>query len=114
MSRTGSLTKAAIELLTMRGFLAWRQNNHATYDRVKGCFRAFAGRKGVPDVCAVAPTGQFWGVEIKVGKDKLRPGQIEFREELIKRGGVYVAVKTIDDLISQLEGLIQPGSKARN
>lgn len=94
MSATNDLTKAAIDFLTLKGCFVWRQNNLA----VKG--RTFRGKKGVPDIVGVMRNGSFIGVEIKTGKDVLSKEQMEFFREVAQdRGGYYIAIGTIDELL---------------
>ena len=53
------------------------------------------------DVIAIEPkTGRFWGIEIKVGKDRQSFEQQCFETDVKKRGGVYLIVKSLDDLIA--------------
>lgn len=98
-----SLTQAVIRLLTLRGFLAWRANQIPVRGRI------FVGLRGVPDVIAIAPQfigadgGQFWGVEVKVGRDEQSEAQIAFEREAKKRGAVYIVARSLDDVIRELD-----------
>ena len=98
-----ALTRAALQLLKLRGFLAWRANQIPVRGRV------FIGLPGVPDVVAIEPQtvgkdgGRFWGVEVKVGKDEQSEAQIDFEREAKKRGAVYIVARSLDDVIRELD-----------
>jgi len=53
--------------------------------------------KGVPDIIAIVK-GQFVGVEIKFGKDKLSPDQILFKRFCEHAGGTYLVIKTVEEV----------------
>ena len=60
------------------------------------------GTPGVPDICGITPQGKFFGVEIKVGRDKQSPKQIEFQSFCEKAGALYI----VFDERGELEDLI--------
>ena len=62
------------------------------------------GRKGQADVSGIWHNGIRVEVEMKIGKDKLRPEQIEFRDEILEMGGIYVECRSLDDIRFLVEG----------
>jgi len=64
-----------------------------------------AGSAGIPDLCFVAPdpdgVWRFAFLAIKVGRDRLSPAQIGFRES-VARAGIHVVVGTVGDAIDWL------------
>ncbi len=114
--RTNILTVSCITLLQSLGWMSWRQNNHATPNRDKDTGKIIGmrkmppgSRKGVPDILAVPnKSGVLHGFEIKVGKDKQSEDQIQFMNDLQNRGGQYIVITEIDDLIEYLERYV-PG-----
>lgn len=87
-SPTNALTKAVVQVLTMYGCKAWRQNNGAVYDPTREVFRAGSATPGISDVLGYhRPTGRFVAVEIKTGSDKLSPEQTSFLAEVRRAGG---------------------------
>ena len=96
------LTKAVLEIVNATpGCYAWRQNNHATRGRRNNV------TAGVPDIIAIRK-GQFIGIEVKFGEDKLSQAQIDLGENIESSGGRYIVVKSIDDF---LEFWQEPGDK---
>lgn len=59
------------------------------------------GKKGLPDICGVID-GKFYGLEIKVGKNKLSIFQQQAKEEIEKAGGEYWEVRSLNDVIKKL------------
>jgi hypothetical protein len=103
-SRANELTKAAIQLLTLRGWYAWRQNNAAVYDASFGGYRAGSVTRGISDVLAYhLKTGRFGAVEIKVGRDTLSPEQIEFLAGVKAAGGFACECRALAQLEAELK-----------
>lgn len=103
--KANDLTKSAIELLTLRGFIVWRNNNGAVYDSKIQRFRKNPQTKlGVPDIVGYEKkTGRAIYVEIKVGADKLSDEQRQFLLEAIANGCIAFECKHIDDVIRRLK-----------
>lgn len=102
-SRTGSLTSAVINYLTLIGFHAWENKTVGIWDPIKQIYRKPARKiKGAPDVLAVDWHGRGIYVEIKYGQDRLSADQTIFAAEVIGRSGVYLIVSNIQDLIDGL------------
>lgn len=64
----------------------------------------YAGRrntrkKGIPDLLGITRVGNPLALEVKSESDKQRPEQKEFQEEWTRRGGIYLIVNSVDDLI---------------
>lgn len=104
MTKANTLTESVLRYLNLKGFYAWRQNNGGVYDPVKKVFRSNSIHKGVSDIIAIEPkTGRFWGVEIKIDKDEQSIFQKQFQKDVEKRGGKYIAVKVLDDIIKEVD-----------
>jgi hypothetical protein len=102
-SPTNSLTKAVIELLQLRGFTAWRQNNGAVYDASFGGYRAGSVIPGISDVLGYhRATGRFAAVEIKIGKDVLSPEQTAFLADVIAAGGFACEGRSLAQVDAEL------------
>ncbi len=94
--------KGCLQYLTMvRRWLAWRQNNGGMYDKARGCYRSFAGMKGVSDLIAVHD-GTVYFIECKKQGGKLRPEQIAFGDAVRAAGGVYIVARSVSELIAAL------------
>lgn len=95
---TPILTNAVIEHLTWMGCFLWRTNSTGVYDQSIGRFRKSHSIKGVSDILGVAPNGQFLGIEIKTGTDRLSEDQKRFRSLIESKKGIYWVVKNYVDL----------------
>lgn len=66
-------------------------------------------KSGVPDIIGISPAlwgdirheGRFIGIEIKTGKDRLRPEQEGFHHTARKLGAIILVVKDYEDFITQ-------------
>lgn len=110
------LTKSILAYLEFNGVKAWRQASEGRYIQGKEYTDMFGRKKqekgmyiprskaakGIGDISAVI-RGQFVSIEIKYGKDRMRPEQRQFAEELKDSGGTYIVVKTWDDFIRQIK-----------
>jgi len=97
------LTKTIIwDMFHVREGVAYRINNGATYDRSKGVYRKGVQRKGVPDIIGIID-GRFFGIEVKIGKDRQSADQKEVEREITAAGGVYFIAKTYDDYLDKIK-----------
>jgi len=55
------------------------------------------GKKGCPDII-VCKSGKFIGLEVKTEKGRQSENQKQAEQEIIKAGGEYYIVKSIDDV----------------
>lgn len=103
-SPANALTKAIINLLQLRGWHAWRQNNAAVYDASFGGYRAGSVTRGISDVLAFhKATGRFGAVEVKVGSDTLTPEQALFLADVIAAGGFGCEGRSLDQVARELD-----------
>ena len=64
------------------------------------------GQKGSADISATIPLkvsngyGVKCAIEVKWGKDRIRPDQLEYKRQIEAAGGVYIIVKTWDDFLA--------------
>ena len=96
------LTKTIIwDMYHVRQGVAYRINNGAVYDRKKGVYRKGVQRKGVPDIIGIID-GRFFGIEVKIGKDRQSADQKEIEKEIGNAGGVYFIAKSYDDYLNKI------------
>lgn len=111
-SKTNETTRSILDFLTAHGIFAWRSNVVGIPIHREGVITGFrsAGKTGVPDILAVLPfgdhdelhpAGRFLGVEVKTGKDRLRPEQEGFHRSAISCGGIIMVVKDFEDFLRQ-------------
>lgn len=102
---TNNFTKKVVDLLTILGFVVWRNNNAGVYDVRRKSFRAGSvGRKGVPDIIGYQKkTGRGIYVEIKTGSDKLSPEQKHFLIEALQNNCIAFECRSMSDLSTRLQ-----------
>ena len=105
-SPANTLTKQILNYLFSQRVFAWRNSVGAFGGlRANGekMFLQF-GKVGSPDIIAILPkAGRFIGVEVKIGKDRLRPAQLSFKRQAELCGGLYVVVKDFEGFLEEFE-----------
>jgi hypothetical protein len=98
-----AVTIAIINHLRILGHFVYRTNNVGVWDAKKGVRRKLSAGsvKGVPDITGVSKSGQFIGIEVKTGRDKMSEFQLAFQEQTDKRGGIYLIAKSFDHFLQQ-------------
>ena len=103
-SAANALTKAIIQLLTLHGFHAWRQNNAAVYDPTRQVFRSGSSTRGISDVLGYHKrTSRMAAVEVKVGADKLSPEQTAFLAGVKAAGGFACEARELAQVEKELK-----------
>lgn len=90
------LTTAVIAHLQYYGHFAARVNVGGVYNPKRGKYRHSQSRKGMADVSAVV-NGRPLQIEVKAGKDKPRPDQLQVAAEYEQAGGLYVFIHNFAD-----------------
>ncbi len=94
-SQTNKLTQDALNfLLRLPNCFAWRANTTGVFDAKLGIYRP-SPKKGVSDIIGLY-RGQFFGIEIKTGKDRLREEQKQFIDSVQRSGGVVILAKDFE------------------
>lgn len=69
--------------------------------------RVSAGIDGQGDLSGIAgPSGRRVEIEVKAGKDRMRPSQISFKAMIVGAGGIYVVARDVKECLRELEGLL--------
>lgn len=97
-----ALVKAAIDFLTMKGAMCWRNNTTGVFDPTRKTFRTFTGRKGVADILGIWK-GKPLAVECKMKGNKLSPDQQSFITEFKTAGGLAIVAYDLDDIDAGLK-----------
>ena len=58
--------------------------------------------KGWPDLTCCLPSGRFMGIEVKSTKGRQSPEQIQYQLAIEHLGGVYLLVRSVEELVAQL------------
>lgn len=105
MSATNDLTQKILNDLFLRRIYAWRNSvgflptNHGMYQM---------GKIGSSDIIAILPpVGRFLGIEIKTGKDRIRPEQEGFKRNLELMGALYIIVHDFENYLSTLDSILK-------
>mgnify|MGYP001587552467 FL=1 len=112
------LVTAALALLQLNEFVAFRVNNTGVFDPKRRVFRSFRGRKGVSDIIAIGRgfkdedsdnAGECFGkmicIECKTIKGVVSADQKAFLRDIEVNGGVALVIRCLDDLSGDLREL---------
>jgi hypothetical protein len=86
-----------MDYLAIKGIFAWRNNSGGVPVDGGKRFVRF-GYPGSPDILGILPGGKMLCVETKSAKGKLSEAQEAFRGYVERAGGVYVVVRSLEDL----------------
>lgn len=95
MTITNELTRQILSFLSSSNSYAFRVNSVGIVDRRSGITRT-APKKGISDILGVF-NGHFFGIEIKVGKDRLSDEQRGFITNVEHFGGKVFVVHSFED-----------------
>lgn len=107
-SKTNETSSKIIELFTRHDILAWRQNTSGIPLHREGVIIGFrpSAKAGISDIIAILPpVGRGVFIEIKTGKDKIRPEQEGFKRNVSLMGGIFLEVKDFQDFLDQWDSL---------
>lgn len=102
------LTRCIIDAINYTGGYAVRVNNGGTYRKGLKIARdcggyhvtpgryTFNGTRGIADIDAMWK-GYKVAIEVKFGKDRMSPAQIEYKQNIERGGGVYIIARTLED-----------------
>lgn len=108
------LQKAIVAYSKVKGWFAERQGSEGRYRKgkeftdVMGRKKEFGGmylpghNKGAADIKGIIK-GRSIEIEVKHGKDRMRPEQLKYKERVEAAGGIYLVVKTFEDFIFQIQ-----------
>ncbi len=91
-----NLTREIIALITAKGGFATRVNSQGQWDPVRKVMRKGTTVKGMTDIVGVLK-GRALFIEVKVGKDKLRPEQISVAQRVNRARGLWIMAKSLDE-----------------
>jgi hypothetical protein len=98
------LTDAVCNYLNYAGHFVYRSNNMGR-QLPNGRWINPKGKRGIPDISGCAKNGKALYVEIKIGRDKLTPEQQMFQNEVRRRGGYCLEIRSVDEIINWHDGI---------
>lgn len=102
MSEANRITAEILLAIPERfpGSRAWR--NNAVVAAIDGRVIR-AGIKGQADITGIAaPSGRRIEIEVKAGRDRMRPEQAAFREAVLAAGGIHVIARDVAGALEEL------------
>lgn len=95
------LTAEVVQHIRKLGGWATRVNVSGFYDPEKGFWRRGVTDPGTPDVLAVL-NGQFIGIDVKTGTDRLRLEQKQTSRLIQNAKGIFIVARTLEQFREDL------------
>ncbi len=110
--REQSLVKPCLQLLALRGVMAFRNNVGAVSATYKGKSRFVRfGTPGSSDILGIVAhgphRGRFLALELKVGKNPLTELQAKFLATIRDAGGIGLVARSVTELDSLLTAALE-------
>ena len=99
------LTKTIIAWLKIHGYFGARVNTTGTYSVKLGKYIHSGARKGMADIQAIVNCKHV-SIEVKTGRDRIRPDQLKVKSEVEAAGGVYIVVSLFDNFLTQINEIL--------
>jgi hypothetical protein len=99
MTPHSRLLSAALVELRRAGVLAWRNEVGHGYT-ARGTPVPYGLCPGSSDIVGLLPGGRFVGVEIKAGRDRVRPDQAAWARAVTSQGGLVVVARSVEEALS--------------
>jgi hypothetical protein len=101
--KESDIQRAIIDLLKYKRFVVFKHRNVGLYIRAQDRYMQLApGEKGISDILACSPIGQFWAIEVKKPGGKPSSDQIAFLSRVRANKGIAILAYSIDDVIDTL------------
>ena len=102
MTAHGILVNQCLLALSEAGAMVW-ENRTGKARALDNPARVIAfGLVGSADILGVHG-GKALAIEVKVGRDKLRPRQCNFRDAFTRAGGRWVEARSVDDAMAAIQ-----------
>jgi hypothetical protein len=96
------IQKQIIDYLKLKHYFWWRNNSGAMISEYKGKKRFMRfGSVGSPDIFVIYKN-DCYGIEIKSATGKQSPEQIEWQKGFDDNGGIYLLIRSLDELMDYL------------
>jgi hypothetical protein len=102
--KEAEIQTAIMQFLRLKKFLVFKHRNVGIYKKNTDRYNPLpASERGIADIIACAPNGQFWAIEVKTPKGRVTDEQLEFLGAVRQKGGVGILARSVDDVINQFQ-----------
>ena len=99
------LTKCIVKWLEAHGYFSARINTQGNYSTKLKRFIHSGSKRGMADITSII-NGRHVSIEVKAGRDQLRPEQLKVKDEVENAGGIYFVARTFDNFLEQINSII--------
>ncbi|MEX2053934.1 MAG: VRR-NUC domain-containing protein [Candidatus Colwellbacteria bacterium] len=99
------IQKSILEYLRIKKYVVFK--HHSTGSTIRNGEAVFFshGEKGISDIIACSPKGNFTAIEVKKRGGKPSTEQLEFIERVKANGGTAFVAYSFDDVYNEIEGI---------
>jgi len=110
-----NLQTSILQLIRLRGGVATRVNSgSAIYKDNSGRMNVIRGaERGTSDILACY-RGRYLAIEVKFGRGKPSPAQLEFGRVVVDAGGVFLVAYDLDEVIRLLDEIDQEDASTKS
>lgn len=106
---TNGMTRMIIDFIRYSGGFAERVNRMGFRTKTKTgreIWVSGGGTNGTADISAVLPGGRSARIEVKAGRDRIRPDQVRYAERVTRAGALYFVARSFDDFYEWYRTLV--------
>ena len=103
---SNSLTQCIVAWLELHGHFAGRVNTTGIYNQKLKKYIHSGSRRGMADITSVVD-GKHVSIEIKHGRDKMRPEQLKVKAGIEAAGGIFIVASSFDNFLEQIKLITQ-------
>lgn len=101
--KESDIQKQIIDYMKLRGYVVFKHRNVGIFKQDTKQYIPLAfGEKGISDIIACSPIGQFTAIEVKMPHKKASPEQVEFIINVVRHHGIAFIAHSLDDAIEGL------------
>ena len=101
--KESDIQKSIIDYLRLKKFVVFKANSTQFGVRDGKSFAFTNATKGISDIIACSPKGNFVAIEVKTSKGKATPEQLEFLASVTANGGIAILAHSLDEVLAAFE-----------
>lgn len=94
--RESDIQYSILQYLRLKQHFCWKNSTVGIYKKATNSYIP-SQNVGSPDIFSIKD-GKFYGIEVKSEKNKQTPLQVEWQKRFEKEKGIYILVRSLDDI----------------
>lgn len=113
LATANGLTRAIVDYIRFKGGFAERVNRMGFRTKNKQGREVWVsggGTNGTADISAILPGGRSARIEVKVGRDRIRPDQVRYAEKVQRAGALYFIARDFESFWVWYNSVVDEGA----